>query len=528
MGDNSISKIYQFLSKQSDWKTDADINNDGIITKFEAFCYLNDNSKDWNGEGSNTKDLIYKFWNSIDTDTTGKVKAGSKLSDKYALNDEEMANFERNVKISEKVDTFMKSVTVPDIINQIGKKSDWINEVKDAILEKAFKEAAKNGGDITDAKLQEFFEQTYRQATVRFYSAELIKDIKVKDAKDKDLYFGNDDKELTKIINSYVESLEGDTTTSIEAIIAKVKELIEAYKDTANTNSQTGKIEEYNYNSGGLLNDLQKATLTRDITAKIVSYLQTNYSDIYTGESYISLADPVIQTYVEKYLSDSDKKASDFVSLKNFDISKIDINQLVADIKSAQAGTRSADSTLSNNQMNLEESDKTFNGYTMSFIFANVNKNAIQLSGFQTWNNAKTTAKNSIKSYVNNIKTALSGSGYDASKLEKAAQNTILYYTAILDQIQDQISSSGDGMKEVIFSYVDADGRSHTESSTFSQKTRHREKDAGRTNEGALDIDQSSSGIRMNESYAGTNTYEFYLNSAVLLRKFQEFFNCIA
>ena len=144
MSDNSITKIYQFLSKQFDWKTEADKNKDGTLTRAETYTFLFNNADKWNGEGENTKDLIYKFWSTIDTEVTGKIKEGSKINNKNALSDSEMANFERNVKISQQVDAFMAKVTVPNVIKNIGKDSEWISEVKDGILEKAFNYVTNN------------------------------------------------------------------------------------------------------------------------------------------------------------------------------------------------------------------------------------------------------------------------------------------------------------------------------------------------------------------------------------------------
>ena len=519
MSDISISKVYQFLSTAGDWTKQADRNDNGIISELEAWTYLDNNFFKSEGLTASEKDdLFYKFWKTMDTDKEGKVRNGSKVNDNGALNDEEIKKVQKNIQIAERIDKFVNTNIrgkEPSVINN---KAGWLGSVKDGITEKAFDYISQNqNADLTDAKLREFYELTYRKATADYYFSELKNGI----GKDLPEYKVGDDKALNNAIENYIQSLTGDTTTSLETIIKKVKELVEAYKDTAVTNSKTGTLEPYGYNPEGALNDLQVPTLKKNITQKIVDYIKSNYSNLYKGQ-YIAIADTVIESYVNALLNG--KKASEFVSLNNFNISMIDVEKLVTDIRSAQAKTRSTDKAYN---MDLSESDKMFNGQTISFILANPNKNAVQLSGFQTWTRAKATAKNSIKTFVNTLKTALSAAGYDSEMLEKAAKSTILYYTAIIDNIQDQISSSGQGMKEVTFNYVDTDGKSHTETNTFSQKTRCREKNAGRTNEGALSIDQNSTGIRLNESYAATNTYEFYLNSAVLIRKFQEFFGSI-
>ena len=349
MSDNSISKIYQFLSKQFDWKTEADKNKDGTLTRAETYTFLFNNADKWNGEGENTKDLIYKFWSTIDTEVTGKIKEGSKINNKNALSDSEMANFERNVKISQQVDAFMAKVTVPNVIKNIGKDSEWISEVKDGILEKAFNYVTKNNCELTEDNIQLFYEQTYRKSTASFYANNIkdniAKDLNLLDENGKPIYKSGSDEILTKLINNYVNSLEGDTTTSIEDIISAVDKLIEAYKDTAITNSKTDELKNHGYNPTGPLNDLQTTVLTKDITKIITDYVKTNYSDLYTGDKYIAAADATIAQYVEEYLSE--RNASEFNTLKNFDISKIDTEKLITDIKNAQAGTRAADDAAS-------------------------------------------------------------------------------------------------------------------------------------------------------------------------------------
>ena len=176
-------------------------------------------------------------------------------------------------------------------------------------------------------------------------------------------------------------------------------------------------------------------------------------------------------------------------------------------------------------KLDMSEQNATFNGKTMAQLMAN-GKDAIQLSAFKTWDAAKIAAKSSLKNYVNSIKSALSGKqGIDSNRLEIAAQRTILYYNALIDQVEDRLYSSDEGMQEITFAYSDENGNMRTETTSYSQKTREFEKHAGRTNEGAANIDQNSSGLRMNESYSWTNTYEYYLNSAVLLKKFEQFYN---
>ena len=55
--------FYLFLAKQSDWKKEADTNNDDVITKTEFTVYL-DNEFDWSNfdlNGKNKAERLYFF-----------------------------------------------------------------------------------------------------------------------------------------------------------------------------------------------------------------------------------------------------------------------------------------------------------------------------------------------------------------------------------------------------------------------------------------------------------------------------------
>lgn len=177
-------------------------------------------------------------------------------------------------------------------------------------------------------------------------------------------------------------------------------------------------------------------------------------------------------------------------------------------------------------KLNMAASSATFNGKKISELFSGA-KDAVQLSGFKTWADAKRIAKNSVERYINTIASTVKGMpDVDSARVDLAATRTKLYYTALIDQIDDRISSSDTKDNESLtFTYLNEKGETQTETTTYSQKTRAAERYAGRTNEGALNMSMESSGIRMNESYNSTNTYEFYLNSAVLLKKFENFYN---
>ena len=105
--EESIARVYQFLNKQKDWKTEADSNNDGTIIKTEFRAYLLGSGFKFNN-GENKEDLVDAFWKSIDSNTKGKVSRGSAINDKNALNAAEVNNIEKSVEATQIVIKFMQ------------------------------------------------------------------------------------------------------------------------------------------------------------------------------------------------------------------------------------------------------------------------------------------------------------------------------------------------------------------------------------------------------------------------------------
>ena len=157
MGDVSISRVYQFLSnynKSGDWLKTADKNENGIVSKLEAYTFLDNNFFKTEGLTDKEKDdVFYKFWKTMDTDTEGKVREGSKVNDKGALNDQEMSNVQKNIQIAERIDNFVNNNIRGKEPSVISNKTGWLNSVKDGITEKAFDYISQNKNtDITKSE----------------------------------------------------------------------------------------------------------------------------------------------------------------------------------------------------------------------------------------------------------------------------------------------------------------------------------------------------------------------------------------
>lgn len=146
-------------------------------------------------------------------------------------------------------------------------------------------------------------------------------------------------------------------------------------------------------------------------------------------------------------------------------------------------------------------------------------------NGGNSLNDSKTAAKESIKNFITTLVTDLTNAGYNATKLQYAATTLINYYNSAIDAITDQKYGDNDqGSLDMNFSYVDGNGQTHTESSSYYQHTRKKEKNAD-WSEPCKGMGLDTTGIQMNESYNATNTYNFYINTGVLLNRFMNMMN---
>ncbi len=146
-------------------------------------------------------------------------------------------------------------------------------------------------------------------------------------------------------------------------------------------------------------------------------------------------------------------------------------------------------------------------------------------NGGNSLNDSKSAAKESIKNFITTLVTDLTNAGYNATKLQYAATTLINYYNSAIDAITDQKYGDNDqGSLDMNFSYVDGNGQTHTETSSYYQHTRKKEKNAD-WNEPCQKMGLDTTGIQMNESYNATNTYNFYINTGVLLNRFMNMMN---
>ncbi len=336
---NEISKVYQFISNfgsVENWKKEIDEkygNNDGVVIKTEfrnfmlnEFCFESDGNK---------QDIINKFWASIDSKTSGKV-GSTGINNKNALDCDELKLAEEIIKATDKINAYVASQQVPAGIKNV---DNWRNSVKESLLNKALDYLKQN----KDAKAEcwrvcDAFKETNRQTTADYVAKETIQE----KFGDIDGYDADKDKALQRVVDTYVQSLSGcsadsDGSTDIDTIAQRARELVSAYADTADTNSDASiELLGSSYNANGGLNDLQKAVLVRDVKAEIISKLQDQKSELYS--KHAETIDAMITEFVKKGITN--KKAKEFTSLKSSlvdDFMSTKVAELEESIKKAEA-----------------------------------------------------------------------------------------------------------------------------------------------------------------------------------------------
>ena len=346
--EESIARVYQFLNTHKDWKTKADSNNDGTIVKTEFHKYLIDNFKFNNGD--NKEDLIDAFWKSIDCNTKGKIKSGSAINNKNALDANELVNVEKTVEATKKVVAFIQDKKAPEELQSY--ESSWKISVKQGLINRA-SEYIKSGGEVTDEWLESAYQASSAKATADYYATSQIESetnllVKSEDGKNNTDYKVADDQTFKGIVDEYISQM-GDNPKDEATIISEIKQLVAAYVDTAKTNSaeSVNLLAQYGYDSTDYMNDLQIAVLTKDITDKVLEYVKANNADIYTDE-YKEQVEAAVKQFVVGYLED--KSASEFSSLKDFDpavFAKSDeYKTLIDDIKQKQKELKDAQDSL--------------------------------------------------------------------------------------------------------------------------------------------------------------------------------------
>lgn len=338
------TRIYQFLSEQGDWKSQADcIQQDGIVTNAEFHTFL-DNVGFWNGEISKDDDLVNQFWKTIDTQTTGQVKRPrATRSDNGALNAKELQKMQLRIDAYSQMNEFLEAnIEAPNDLNYAQFKSSVAASLGNS-LEKDF--LAKNGKleDLNDF-LTGLLQNAQKKTAANMYAQEFIKSLG--DVVSK--YGYKDDDVLQNIISAYVKNLESaEEVEDMAAIYSQLKtgaeEIVVAYLATAGidaegqetqlTGDQKRLLAEngYNVDASLPLNGLQAAIVKTNVKEAIENAKSTD-------EAYQENP-KVFDAAIEKYLEELVAGASynDFDELKGYGLANFKSSKAYTTVKASNA-----------------------------------------------------------------------------------------------------------------------------------------------------------------------------------------------
>lgn len=281
------TKFYQFISKiQADneggWNNYIDENygnNDGTVIKAE-FKKLMETEFDWTGvdNESEKKDIINKFWRSLDTNTSsGKIK-GTSCDNLNALDDNEVDAVQARVEAYTLLNTFVEEfVTIPSSLEKYG--TQWKSAVTEE-LSKIVEEHIAGGckGDLNE-KLTNALPGIVNTNLAEYCAIEYQDELK-DTLKDYPEYKVADDATLKTLIANYVKTVNAETNA--EQIKDAIISLVDAYFATAGIGAGKDEdlLKQYGYDSAKL-NDLQieviRQTIANDLKAQVDGYKDKGY-----------------------------------------------------------------------------------------------------------------------------------------------------------------------------------------------------------------------------------------------------------
>ena len=354
--DESIARVYQFLQGRTNWKTEADtINEDGVITQSEFRGYMLLNVDEWNGqEKYDSNDIITKFWNSVDVNTTGKTISG--VSNALHLSVDEIDSMERNIEITKAINELLSTQGAEYQCPKAIKDTErWTDSMRASLLNKSkgYTGSVENQDDIIGF-LKTIFKQSAAKTNADCLKDQLMNDTFANILNEYPEYKYNEDSVLNNIFNNYIATLTGNE--SFEDIKDTITCLLQDYFTVSGIANMTGNVgastafdvNEYDengqvilnddgtpkvkpgsqttaeerlkkyggYDNNGMLNDLQKQVVTKSMKNAIDSALSQHptYKEKYS-KNKVDFRD-FINNYINEKVSSA--TISDFESLKSF------------------------------------------------------------------------------------------------------------------------------------------------------------------------------------------------------------------
>ena len=325
---NDISRVYQFLSKQTDWQKKADSygKEDGIVTSGEFKSFMLEEFDGWDGITSQDGklDLINEFWKKFDTNTSTEYITGSdRIRNRNALDDNEIKNMEKYLEMWDVLEDYTKNLTCPSIISA---QADWVKDVKSelGVIVDEYAEAGKSTADLRKALVSNASGIALK-VTAEYCASEYLDSIQ-NTLKEYEYKFG-DDETLQTILSNFAGNL--GTNTDINAIQQKVKAIVNAYLQTAGLGEASDvNLADYGYtvDNTASLNDVQKSVAQKTLEANLEAIKQdANYA------AYAEKFDAAVAAYIENIISTANY--SDFNTILKYGVNEFKNTEAYKNIK---------------------------------------------------------------------------------------------------------------------------------------------------------------------------------------------------
>jgi len=449
-----ISRVYSFIAtnmghKPENWAKNLDGNGNGILEKGELRSYLETNMSSLGCDNNeDLNDLVNKFWRSIDTDLEGK---NGYLKDYNTLNSEELETAQKRLEFTIALEEKIGELPA------IGGSNEWLKEISELLGDQYYPDCEVE--DIFNNNLEKIWD-----AAVNALKEYLLRDTVKKNEKLQKIqnlypsYDINEDKDLAEIIKSTISDLSNDL--SAENIVEKINKLlnnntditkvINLYintiddKETIHDDAITYLKDYCNYNSilgdNRTLNELQKADIIAEVyyTDPLLQYADMNtsllelISELEAEEKfYYEIKKTILENLTDKKQSSSNTPIEENIE---------STTENTSDSNQSQNNTTSGQPVSFKSAFN-DNIAKNVQGWGDEYLYSYCYVDGLEMKekNFEDLYNKNSSimvglvdrtdrTKTALDRLANNIKSALStiqNSIYDPDTLEFAIDNVI-------------------------------------------------------------------------------------------------------
>lgn len=311
-----FGKLYQFLANQgNNWYEEA-AGQDGNLIYSEFYNYVTEN---WDGTGNTDADadLIKKFFNKLDTDTTGRI---GKLTDKGTLEkNDEAKKLQIGVKYYQILQDFINSNSSLNSLDQSvkdGIETELFNKV---LLEKIMPDGVDTISEPTKSELDKAFANALNAKDLITNICRILKDTIIKN-KFSDLlaeHVPGFDPATSNDINNIVTALlnKGVTIDTLDNFTDQLEGYLQAYFSTI---GNPDLAESNNYKLSDLGADVYSDNTLNELQlADRKNYLKEICIGDVVKDEYMADGGKIFDDYYTEFVNSILLNVDEFVKYKN-------------------------------------------------------------------------------------------------------------------------------------------------------------------------------------------------------------------